>query len=128
MAAPSVSPERVCNQRCEPLIWPPLKISQPGAAGELPEDPLAPFKLALREGAEGIVLDVHLSSEGVPVVICDARLGRTTSGSGQVQKQPPITLLQLDAGTPFNRRFPSRAQRQHGQNHGQSIPPVCHVS
>jgi glycerophosphoryl diester phosphodiesterase len=96
-------------------MWPPLKIAQPGAAGEAPENPLASFELALREGAEGIALDVQLSSDGVPVVICDARLSRMTSGSGQVQKHPANTLLQLEAGTQFNRRFPSHTRRQHAR-------------
>jgi glycerophosphoryl diester phosphodiesterase len=50
------------------------------------------------------------------VVICDARLSRTTSGNGQVQKHPGIKLLQLDAGTQLNRRFPSRARRQHARS------------
>jgi glycerophosphoryl diester phosphodiesterase len=115
MAALSDSLKRVRNHREEALIWPPLKIGQRGAAGKAPENTLASFELALREGAEGIVLNAQLSSDGVPVVICDTRLSRTTSGRGRVREKQAQALIQLDAGSWFNRRFPSRARRQYAQ-------------
>ena len=124
MAARSISPRRVRKQKEEALLWPPLKIGQRGAAGEAPENTLASFELALREGAEGIALDVHLSSDGVPVVICDARLSRTTSARGRVREKQANTLIQLDAGSWFNHRFPSRAKRQYAR---ESIPLLFEV-
>ena len=124
MAARSISPRRVRKQKEEALLWPPLKIGQRGAAGEAPENTLASFELALREGAEGIALDVHLSSDGVPVVICDARLSRTTSARGRVREKQANTLIQLDAGSWFNHRFPSRAKRQYAH---ESIPLLFEV-
>jgi glycerophosphoryl diester phosphodiesterase len=124
MAARSVPPKRVRTHAEEALIWPPLKIGQRGAAGEAPENTLASFELALREGAEGIVIDVQLSSDGVPVVICDARLSRTTSGRGRVREKQANTLIQLDAGSWFNHRFPSRARRQYAR---ESVPLLFEV-
>lgn len=124
MAARSISPRRVRKQKEEALLWPPLKIGQRGAAGEAPENTLASFELALREGAEGIALDVHLSSDGVPVVICDARLSRTTPARGRVREKQANTLIQLDAGSWFNHRFPSRAKRQYAR---ESIPLLFEV-
>ena len=115
MAALSHSLKRARNHREEALIWPPLKIGQRGAAGKAPENTLAAFELALREGAEGIVLNAQLSADGVPVVICDTRLSRTTSGRGRVREKQAHALIQLDAGSWFNRRFPSRARRQYAQ-------------
>jgi glycerophosphoryl diester phosphodiesterase len=115
MAVRPVSPKRARNHREEALIWPPLKIGQRGAAGEAPENTLASFELALREGAEGIVLNVQLSSDGVPVVICDSRLNRTTPGRGRVREKQANALIQLDAGSWFNNRFPSRARRKYAQ-------------
>ena len=115
---------RVRKQREEALLWPPLKIGQRGAAGEAPENTLASFELALREGAEGIALDVHLSSDGVPVVIGDARLSRTTPAQGRVREKRANALIQLDAGSWFNRRFPSRAKRQYAR---ESIPLLFEV-
>lgn len=44
-----------------------------GASAERPENTLASFRRALELGAQGIELDVHLSRDGVPVVIHDSR-------------------------------------------------------
>ncbi|HXW16108.1 MAG TPA: glycerophosphodiester phosphodiesterase family protein [Terriglobia bacterium] len=115
MAVLSDSLKRVPNHREEALIWPPLKIGQRGAAGKAPENTLAAFELALREGAEGIVLNAQLSADGVPVVISDARLSRTTSGRGRVREKQAHALIQLDAGSWFNHRFPSRARPHYAQ-------------
>jgi glycerophosphoryl diester phosphodiesterase len=123
-AARSVSPKPIRKQHEEALLWPPLKIGQRGAAGEAPENTLASFELALREGAEGIALDVYLSSDGVPVVISDARLNRTTPACGRVGEKQANTLIQLDAGSWFNHRFPSRAKRQYAR---ESIPLLFEV-
>ena len=85
---------------------------------------MAAFELALREGAEAIELDVHLSRDGVPVVIHDARLGRTTSGTGWVAEHTAAALRRLDAGSWFNRRYPSRARARYA---GLRIPLLREV-
>jgi glycerophosphoryl diester phosphodiesterase len=101
-----------------------LNIGHRGAAGEAPENTLAAFDLALRQGAEGIEFDIHLSSDGVPVVLHDARLERTTSGSGFVSATPLAVLKRLDAGSWFNRRFPARANHRYA---GLKIPTLAEV-
>jgi glycerophosphoryl diester phosphodiesterase len=98
-----------------------LNIGHRGAAGETPENTLAAFELALRQGADGIEFDVHLSSDGVPVVIHDATLDRTSSGSGPVSAMPAAVLKRLDAGSWFNRRFPARANHRFA---GLKIPTL----
>jgi len=85
---------------------------------------LAAFELALRQGAEGIELDVHLSSDGMPVVIHDPRLGRTTSGHGWVNEHRANALRRLDAGSWFNRRFPEKARHRYV---GAKIPLLSEV-
>lgn len=105
--------------RPAPLLWPPLNIGHRGAAGEAPENTFAAFELALRQGADGIEFDVHLSADGVPVVIHDARLERTTSASGRVGRETAAALRRLDAGSWFNRRFPARARARYA---GLKIP------
>jgi glycerophosphoryl diester phosphodiesterase len=105
-------------------VWPPLKIGHRGAAGEAPENTLASFELALCQGADGIEFDVQLSSDGVPVVIHDARLNRTSSGSGWVYEHRASVLRRLDAGSWFNRRFPSRARERYA---GLRIPLLSEV-
>jgi glycerophosphoryl diester phosphodiesterase len=92
------------------LVWPPLNLGHRGAAGEAPENTLPAFELALEQGAEGVEFDVRLSADSVPVVIHDARLDRTTSGSGWVRQHRSGALRRLDAGSWFNRRFPLRAR------------------
>lgn len=101
-----------------------LNIGHRGAAGEAPENTLAAFDLALRQGAHGIEFDVHLSSDGVPVVIHDGRLERTTSGSGLVSAVPLAVIKRLDAGSWFNRRYPARA---HHRFSGLKVPTLAEV-
>jgi glycerophosphoryl diester phosphodiesterase len=103
----------------ERLVWPPLNIAHRGAAAEAPENTLAAFELALRQGADGIELDVRLSSDDVPMVIHDGRLNRTTSGAGWVRQHRANVLRRLDAGSWFNRRFPNRGCQHYA---GAKIP------
>jgi len=105
--------------RSVPLVWPPLNIGHRGASGEAPENTLAAFELALRQGADAVEFDVHLSSDGVPMVIHDPRLDRTTSGRGLVCEHRASALRRLDVGSWFNRRFPSRARQRYA---GARIP------
>jgi glycerophosphoryl diester phosphodiesterase len=110
------------GHRPAPLIQPPLNIAHRGAAGDAPENTLLAFELAAKQGADGIELDVHLSADGVPVVIHDARLERTTSGSGLVGKHTLTSLRRLDAGSWFNRRFPAKARARYA---GLKIPTLA---
>lgn len=55
-------------------------IAHRGACFDAPENSLEAFELALRQGADGIELDVHLSADGVPVVCHDGTTARTTDG------------------------------------------------
>lgn len=57
----------------------PLIIAHRGFAGRFPENTLAAFRAGLKTGAEVIELDYHHSADGVPVVIHDATLERTTN-------------------------------------------------
>jgi glycerophosphoryl diester phosphodiesterase len=72
-----------------------------GASAEAPENTLAAFRRALEAGADGIELDVHLSADGVPVVIHDDTLERTTDGRGPVARSSLAVLRELDAGSWF---------------------------
>ena len=42
------------------------------------------FAAAVESGADGLELDIHLSRDGIPVVIHDETLERTTDGRGHV--------------------------------------------
>lgn len=62
----------------------PLVIGHRGASADAPENTLASFALAVEQGADGIEFDVQLSRDGVPIVIHDGTVDRTTDGTGRV--------------------------------------------
>lgn len=55
-----------------------------GSSGSAPENTLAAFDLAVRQGAQGVELDAQRSADGVVVVIHDETVDRTTEGSGRI--------------------------------------------
>ena len=61
-----------------------LKIGHRGAKGHVAENTLASFEKALEIGVDMIELDVFLSKNGIPIVIHDKTVDRTTIGSGLV--------------------------------------------
>ncbi|MBE3593899.1 MAG: glycerophosphodiester phosphodiesterase [Candidatus Carbobacillus altaicus] len=83
----------------------PLMYAHRGASYRAPENTMAAFQFALEEGADGIELDVHTSRDGVPVVLHDARLERTTNGRGWVTAFTAKELQALDAGSWFDPSF-----------------------
>lgn len=82
-----------------------ILIGHRGAAGHAPENTRAAFARGLALGADALECDVHLSKDGVPVVIHDDRLDRTTSGTGPVRNRPWAALRALDAGAWFGPAF-----------------------
>ena len=76
----------------------PAIVGHRGASGHRPENTLASFALAAELGADLVECDVHLSADGVPVVIHDDTLDRTTSGRGPVTARTLAELKTLDAG------------------------------
>lgn len=79
----------------------PLVFAHRGGAGLAPENTLPAFESGLTHGADGLELDVHLSRDGVPVVIHDATVDRTTNGTGPVAGMSAAELAALDAGARF---------------------------
>lgn len=73
-----------------PLIEPGrrLVIAHRGASAESPENTIPAFRLGLEQGADALELDVRLSRDGVPVVIHDTTLDRTTGRAGAVALLP----------------------------------------
>jgi len=88
-------------------------IAHRGASGAAPENTLPAFDLAVRQGADAIELDVRLTADGVPVVLHDDTLDRTSGGHGPVKALSLAELREVDAGARFTldggRSFPFRA-------------------
>jgi glycerophosphoryl diester phosphodiesterase len=76
-------------------------IGHRGASAYYPENTLSAFKAAYEMGAEMVELDILLSKDGVPVVIHDETLDRTTNGKGNVKEFTLEELKKLDAGLWF---------------------------
>jgi len=75
---------------------PILKVAHRGASAYEIENTMSAFRRAIELGADMIELDVHVSRDGVPVVIHDFWLGRLTNGRCWVRFK---TLAQLKALT-----------------------------
>jgi glycerophosphoryl diester phosphodiesterase len=75
-----------------------LRIAHRGASAYAPENTLDAFIKAAELGADMVELDVHTSADGVPVIIHDADLTRTTNGQGLVSERSLSELKKLDAG------------------------------
>jgi glycerophosphoryl diester phosphodiesterase len=69
-----------------------------GASAIHPENTLRAFRHALAIGVDGIELDVHATADGIPVVIHDRGVERTTDGAGAVDEIPLASLRAFDAG------------------------------
>lgn len=88
----------------------PLVIGHRGASGRLPENTLLAFRGAFEDGADGLELDVRLSRDGVPVVVHDATLRRTTGLPLRVSEHTAAELAEAPAlsvgrrGRPVGRR------------------------
>ncbi|WP_430535755.1 glycerophosphodiester phosphodiesterase [Listeria rocourtiae] len=76
-----------------------------GSKGTHPENTIPAFLAAVRAGADGIELDVQLTKDGVPVVIHDETVNRTTNGSGLVKDFTLRELQKLDAHQGYKKRF-----------------------
>ncbi|MFN2427009.1 MAG: glycerophosphodiester phosphodiesterase [Candidatus Binatia bacterium] len=75
-----------------------LAIGHRGAAAHMPENTMPSFERALELGADALEFDVAISRDGVPLVIHDDTLDRTTSGRGLVEHHTMEELRALDAG------------------------------
>jgi len=75
-----------------------LKIAHRGASGYEPENTIRAFEKAIELGADRVELDVHLSSEGYPIVMHNATVEQTTNGCGYIKDLTLQELKELDAG------------------------------
>src|SRR5262245_15862639 len=76
----------------------PLAFAHRGGAALRPENTIEAFDHGLSFGADGLELDVHLSSDGVVVVHHDATLERTTNATGPIAALSADQLARVDAG------------------------------
>ena len=86
--------------------WPyPLWIAHRGAGKLAPENTLAAFRLGAQYGYRAFECDVKLSADGVPFLLHDATLERTTNGRGIAGDLSWAELSRLDAGSWHSRLY-----------------------
>ena len=84
---------------------------------------MAAFERGLAAGADGLELDVHLSSDGVVVVCHDAMLDRTTDASGRIDRRTAAELSRVDAGY----RWTDPQGNHPFRSCGIGVPRLCDV-
>jgi glycerophosphoryl diester phosphodiesterase len=90
----------------------PLIIGHRGYCALAPENTLPSFQLALEAGADLVELDYHHSKDGIPIVIHDRFLDRTTNARKKwrrlrikVGEKTAEEIQNLDAGSWFDKKF-----------------------
>ncbi len=88
-----------------PLLDPSRRpiIGHRGNRAHAPEDTLVSFAQAAGLGVDALEMDLHLSRDGVPVVIHDPTLERTTDATGAVADRSVAELARIDAGARFSK-------------------------
>lgn len=105
--------DNIVLEEIDPL--PPITIRQPGETGVIvghrgnssvaPENTMPAFVSTTRAGADYFEIDITLTQDGVPVVIHDDTVDRTTDGTGAVRDLTLEQIRALDAGSWFSPAF-----------------------
>jgi glycerophosphoryl diester phosphodiesterase len=86
--------------------WPyPLWIAHRGAGRLAPENTLAALRVGAAHGYRAFECDVKLSADGVPFLLHDTTLQRTTPAHGVAGERPWADLARLDAGGWHSRAY-----------------------
>ncbi|MEJ5945262.1 glycerophosphodiester phosphodiesterase family protein [Pseudokineococcus basanitobsidens] len=81
---------------------PPAVVAHRGSSSTAPENTLPALEAARRGGASWVETDLRRTRDGVPVLLHDPRLERTTDGAGELAGTSAADLHRLDAGSWFS--------------------------
>lgn len=84
----------------------PLVYAHRGSSARFAEHTRAAYLQALADGADGVECDVHLTRDQHPVLIHDANLDRTSTGTGPVADRTLARLRELDFSSWKGARIP----------------------
>jgi glycerophosphoryl diester phosphodiesterase len=79
----------------------PLVFAHQGGEGLRPENTLIAFRHSLEIGADVLDTDVHMTRDGVLVLVHDETVDRTSDGAGEVRDLTLSELRELDFGYEF---------------------------
>lgn len=80
-------------------------IAHRGLSARAPENTIAALRLALEARADALEWDLQASADGVPIVMHDDTVDRTTNGSGRADALSLAELRSLDAGSWYGPAF-----------------------
>lgn len=80
-------------------------IAHRGDSSAAPENTLPALSSSAAVGSEYLEVDIRVSKDGVPIVIHDSTVDRTTDGTGVVAEMTFDQLRALDAGSWFDETF-----------------------
>ncbi|OYQ35899.1 glycerophosphodiester phosphodiesterase [Niveispirillum lacus] len=83
----------------------PRLIGHRGAARHAPENTLSGMRVGALQGALWVEVDVKITRDGVPILMHDDDLDRTTTGHGPVAAMDFADIRRLDAGSWFAAEF-----------------------
>lgn len=72
-------------------------VAHRGGGHDAPENTMAAIREASKNGATGVELDLEFSADGVPILMHDDTVDRTTNGSGPLSQMTFSQLRKLDA-------------------------------
>lgn len=102
----------------------PANFAHRGASIRAPENTLEAFRRAIKDGAGGLELDVHMTRDGRVVVMHDDTVDRTTDGSGAVRDMTLDEIRALDAGYRFS---PDGGLARPYRGRGAGVPTLAEV-
>ncbi|MBK7448648.1 MAG: glycerophosphodiester phosphodiesterase [Anaerolineales bacterium] len=92
----------------------PLVIAHQGGDGVWPGETLFAYQNAVDLGVDVLEMDIHITSDGILVLMHDETVDRTTNGSGEIESMTLNQLKKLDAAYDWSpdegKTFPYRGQ------------------
>ena len=70
----------------------PMIISHRGESADAPENTMAAFQLAVEHGVDAMECDVYVTADGVPVIMHDKSMRRTTGVNSNITDLPVATV------------------------------------
>ncbi|XP_028561624.2 glycerophosphodiester phosphodiesterase 1 isoform X2 [Podarcis muralis] len=105
-------------QRAQLVVQPrgnPARIAHRGGGHDAPENTLAAIRQAAENGATGVEIDLGFTADGIPVLMHDDTVDRTTDGSGNLNS---LTFADI-------RKFnPAAKHRLWRDYRGEKIPTL----
>ncbi|MBN3319169.1 GDE1 phosphodiesterase, partial [Atractosteus spatula] len=86
-------------------------VAHRGGGHDAPENTLAAIRQARENGATGVELDLEFTADGVPILMHDETVDRTTNGSGPLSRLRYADVRRLDAAAKHRLRDRFRGER-----------------